>query len=70
MVMTDPETRTARFFERYAAALQARDEKAVGRLYAVPALILFPGQSIAVADRPRPRRSSRLSCGHHLAESV
>ena len=49
--MTDTETRTARFFDRYTEALLARDETAVARLYAVPALILFPGQSIAVADR-------------------
>jgi len=38
------------FFERYAAALLARDEKAVARMYAVPSLILFPGQSIPVSD--------------------
>jgi len=38
------------FFERYAAALLARDERAVARLYAVPSLILFPGTSIAVTD--------------------
>src|SRR5688572_11439273 len=38
------------FFERYAAALLARDERAIAALYAVPSLILFPGQSIAVSD--------------------
>lgn len=38
------------FFARYADALLARDEKAVARLYAVPALILFPGRSILVTD--------------------
>ena len=38
------------FFERYAAALLARDAKAVAGMYAVPALILFPGTSIPVTD--------------------
>ncbi|MGI9092238.1 MAG: hypothetical protein ACR2FF_02065 [Mycobacteriales bacterium] len=38
------------FFERYAAALLARDEKAMAQMYAVPSLVLFPGQSIAVSD--------------------
>lgn len=39
------------FFDEYAAALLARDEQAVARLYAVPALVLFPGQPIAVTER-------------------
>ena len=38
------------FFERYAAVLLARDEKAVAAMYAVPSLILFPGRSIVVSD--------------------
>lgn len=38
------------FFDRYAQALLARDAAAVARMYAVPSLILFPGQSIAVTD--------------------
>lgn len=41
----------ARFFHDYAAALLARDEEAVADLYAVPALVLFPGRAIAVSDR-------------------
>ena len=38
------------FFDRYAAALLARNEKALSGLYAVPCLILFPGQSVPVSD--------------------
>jgi hypothetical protein len=38
------------FFERYEAALLARDEKAIAGMYAVPSLILFPGNSIPVTD--------------------
>lgn len=38
------------FFERYREALMARDEGRVARLYAVPGLILFPGQAVAVSD--------------------
>jgi hypothetical protein len=38
------------FFDGYVAALLARDEKAIAGMYAVPALILFPGTSIPVSD--------------------
>ena len=38
------------FFSRYADALLARDAKAVATMYAVPSLILFPENSIAVSD--------------------
>jgi ketosteroid isomerase-like protein len=38
------------FFDRYAQALLARDAEALARMYAVPALIIFPGQSIPVND--------------------
>ena len=48
--ITDSSKIAHEFFERYAAALQARDEKAIARMYAVPSLILFPGQSIVVND--------------------
>ncbi|HEX5728397.1 nuclear transport factor 2 family protein [Microbacterium sp.] len=40
----------ASFFDKYRRALLDRDAKRVAQLYAVPALILFPGQSIAVSD--------------------
>ena len=39
------------FFDRYTRALMARNEKRVATLYAVPGLILFPGQAIAVSDQ-------------------
>ena len=48
--MSNAQTTAHEFFDRYAAALLARDEKAIAAMYAVPALILFPGQSIPVAD--------------------
>ncbi len=38
------------FFDRYAAALLARDAAAIARMYAVPALIVFPGTVIPVGD--------------------
>ena len=46
-----PEATAREFFSRYRRALLDRDEAAVADLYAVPALILFPGQSLPVADR-------------------
>lgn len=43
------------FFDGYAKALLARDADALAGQYAVPALILFPGNSIAVTDRAQTR---------------
>jgi len=48
--MTDTAESVDRFFEEYEAALLARDEQTIARLYAVPSLILFPGRSIVVSD--------------------
>jgi hypothetical protein len=48
--MPDNNYEAHQFFERYAAALLARDEKAIAGMYAVPSLILFPGNSILVSD--------------------
>ena len=48
--MTTTSDNAAEFFDRYAAALLARDEKAIAKMYAVPSLILFPGASIPVTD--------------------
>ena len=39
------------FLTDYAAALLARDEHRVADLYAVPALVLFPGNAVAVSAR-------------------
>ncbi|SKC81285.1 nuclear transport factor 2 family protein [Krasilnikoviella flava] len=46
-----PDAVAAEFFDRYRQALLDRDEAAVADLYAVPALILFPGQSLPVTSR-------------------
>jgi ketosteroid isomerase-like protein len=48
--MTDIRDQVEEFFERYAAALLARDAAAAAQLYAVPGLILFPDTSIPVND--------------------
>ena len=48
--MTGRDDTAEQFFERYAAALLARDATAIAGLYAVPSLILFPGNSIPVSD--------------------
>ena len=50
VAMTDTNATVAEFFERYATALLARDAGAIAGMYAVPALILFPGQSIPVTN--------------------
>lgn len=46
--MTTASETTATFFQHYTSALLARDGAAIATMYAVPSLILFPGQSIAV----------------------
>jgi hypothetical protein len=54
--MNDTKTTVEKFFDRYAAALLARDERTMGQLYAVPALILFPGNSLVVSDAAQTER--------------
>lgn len=48
--MSHTRERVDQFFDGYASALLARDEKAVAHMYAVPSLILFPGNAIPVSD--------------------
>ncbi|WP_395725912.1 hypothetical protein [Nakamurella sp.] len=51
---TDPTV--VAFFQRYATALLDRDEDTIATMYAVPGLILFPGQSLVVDDPELTRR--------------
>ncbi|MFI2105330.1 nuclear transport factor 2 family protein [Isoptericola sp. NPDC019693] len=51
-----PDDVATEFFDRYRRALLDRDEAAVADLYAVPALILFPGQSLPVTSRAQTER--------------
>ncbi len=52
--MTDtgggPREKVEQFFDRYADALLVRDAAAIARMYAVPSLVLFPGQPVLVTD--------------------
>jgi ketosteroid isomerase-like protein len=43
-------TNAREFFDTYARALLDRDARAIADHYAVPALIEFPGQPVAVSD--------------------
>ena len=63
--MTDANDRAQHFFEGYAAALLARDEKAIARMYAVPSLILFPGRSIPVGDAKQTEDFFAASWGQY-----
>ncbi len=56
VVGLDIDTIVTAFFERYAQALLDRDEGAISTMYAVPGLILFPGQSLVVDDPELTRR--------------
>lgn len=51
----DTDTTVVDFFDRYTRALLNRDENTIATLYAVPALILFPGRSLVV-DRVETTR--------------
>jgi hypothetical protein len=59
--MSDPEE----FFDRYAAALLARDETAIARMYGVPSLILFPGSAVAVTDEKQTEEFFASSWGQY-----
>ena len=63
--MTISETAVEQFFDRYAAALVARDARAVADLYAVPSLILFPGRSLAVTDAKQTEEFFASSWGQY-----
>ena len=63
--VADMSDATHEFFDRYAAALLARDERSVAALYAVPALILFPGQAIAVSEVQQTERFFAASWGQY-----
>ena len=63
--MTDTSDTAHEFFERYGAALLARDEKAIARMYAVPSLILFPGASIPVGDTKQTEEFFAASWGQY-----
>lgn len=63
--MTDAPDRTDQFFERYAAVLLARDAKAMAGMYAVPSLILFPGNPIPVSDAGQTEAFFAASWGQY-----
>ncbi|WP_210481347.1 hypothetical protein [Naasia sp. SYSU D00948] len=54
-----------RFFARYGMALLARDAGALARMYAVPGLILFPGQSIVVTERAQTQAFFESAFGQY-----
>lgn len=56
---------TTEFFGRYAAALLARDEAGIAALYAIPSLILFPGQAIAVSAAEQTKEFFAASWTHY-----
>ena len=62
--MTENSTVT-KFFERYTEALMARDERRVAALYAVPGLILFPGQAVAVSDEEQTEQFFASAWGQY-----
>jgi len=63
--MTDTAEKVDRFFEQYASALLARDERTIARMYAVPSLILFPGRSIVVGDAGQTEQFFASSWGQY-----
>ncbi|GAA5063570.1 hypothetical protein [Nocardia callitridis] len=57
---------TAReFFDAYSRALGSRDPKAIADHYAVPALIEFPEQAIAVSDAAQTEQFFAAAVGQY-----
>jgi ketosteroid isomerase-like protein len=63
--MPDMNTNVDEFFERYATALLGRDAKAVAEMYAVPSLIVFPGNIIPVSDSKQTEEFFASSWGQY-----
>jgi hypothetical protein len=63
--LTDTKEKVDEFFERYASALLARDEKTITQMYAVPSLILFPDNSIVVNDAKQTEEFFAFSWGQY-----
>lgn len=63
--MSDTNSKVDEFFERYAAALLGRDAKAVAEMYAVPSLIVFPGNVIPVGDAKQTEEFFASSWGQY-----
>lgn len=57
----DALTAARTFFDHYATALLARDEKAIAGMYAVPSLIVFPDRSTVVSDSSQTEDFFRAS---------
>jgi ketosteroid isomerase-like protein len=53
------------FVRTYTAALLARDAEAIAGHYAVPALVEFPGQRIAVSDAGQTAAFFRSAVGQY-----
>lgn len=53
------------FFDAYAAAMLARDAQAIAELYAVPTLVEFPGQAVAVSDASQTEQFFAASFGQY-----
>jgi hypothetical protein len=58
-------TTVTEFFAHYAEALMARDERRVAGLYAVPGLILFPGQPVSVSDEDQTEQFFASAWGQY-----
>jgi hypothetical protein len=58
-------THTVALFDRYQAALLDRDAAQIASMYAVPALILFPGSSVAVTDQAQTEQFFSASFGQY-----
>ncbi len=63
--MSAVDDEVTRFFDRYASALLARDAAAIARMYAVPALIVFPGAVVPVTDARQTEEFFASSWGQY-----
>lgn len=61
----DVNAKVEAFFKKYAAALLARDARALASMYAVPSLIVFPGNRLAVSDSAQSEQFFASSFGQY-----
>lgn len=63
--MTNSDEQVTVFFQRYRDALLARDAKAIAGMYAVPSLVVFPQQLLAVTSQQQTEQFFASSFGQY-----
>jgi ketosteroid isomerase-like protein len=63
--MSNLDDEVTRFFDRYAAALLARDARTIAAMYATPGLVVFPGRVLPIASAAQTEAFFASSWGQY-----